>query len=174
MRGNIRYLTRSAAAAALAAVLVYLSGVLPSGRLALSAVAGISALLILLECGGKWALGVYIVSAALSLLLTPSKAYALLYAAFLGYYPALKCVIERIKSRLFQWVVKLAVLNAVLSVLFFFLRAKFAEALEAVPSSLPLWLLWIGINIVFLVYDLGLLGLIRLYVRRFAGQRNGV
>lgn len=174
MKANIRALTHSAILAALAVVLLFISAIVPSGRLALAAVAGLAALLALLAFGGKWALGVYVVSTALGLLLVPSKGSAILYAVFLGYYPALKCIIERIRSCAAQWTVKLASFNAILIAMFLLARAILTDALSALPQSVPLWLLWIGMNVVFVVYDLGLKGLIRIYVRRFTGKRNGV
>ena len=174
MNAKVRALTRSAVSAALAVVLLWLGAALPSGRLALTAVAGLAALFVMLECGGRWAFGVYLVSALLGFVLTPVKAGAVLYAALLGYYPALKCLIERIRSAALQWTCKLALFNAALFAVYLLARAVFADTVSALSSSLPLWAICIGLNAVFLVYDIGLKGLIRIYVRRFAGKRNGV
>ena len=174
MKTSVRALTRSAVLAALAAVLLYLGAVLPSGRLALTAVAGLAALSVMLDFGGKWALGVYAVSALLGLLLSPAKGCAILYAAFLGWYPALKCLIERVRPRAAQWAIKFALFNAAVLALYFLARAVLAEALSALSESLPVWLLWLGANAVFLAYDFGLTGLTRFYVRRIAGKGNGV
>lgn len=174
MKTSIRALTRSAVLSALAAALLYLGAVLPSGRIALTAVAGLSALSVMLDFGGKWALGVYAVSALLGLLLAPAKSCAILYAVFLGFYPALKVLIERVRLRAAQWGIKLAVFNAVVLALYFLARAVLTDAISALPERLPVWLLWLGLNAVFFVYDLGLTGLIKTYVRRIAGKRNGV
>ncbi len=174
MKANTRALTRSAVSAALAVVLLYLGAIVPSGRLALTAIAGLATLFVMLDCGGKWALGVFTVSALLALLLSPVKASAVLYAAFLGYYPALKTLIERVRRPAAQWGIKLVLFNAVLLALYLLTHAILTDTLSELPSSLPMWLIWIGLNAVFLAYDIGLKGLIRVYVRRIAGKRNGV
>ncbi len=174
MKANTRALTRSAVSAALAVVLLYLGAIVPSGRLALTAVAGLAALFVMLDCGRKWAIGVFIVSALLALLLSPVKASAVLYAAFLGYYPALKILIERVRRPAVQWGIKLALFNAALLALYLLARAILTDTISELPSSLPMWLIWIGLNAVFLAYDVGMKGLIRVYVRRFAGKGNGV
>ena len=174
MKSNVRALTRSAVSAALAVVLLYIGTIVPSGRLALTAIAGLAALFVMLEHGGKWAAGVYAVSALLGLLLAPSKAAAILYAAFLGYYPALGSLIERLRSSVVRWVIKFALFNAVLAAMFFLANAVLSDSLSGVADALPAWLLWIGLNAVFFIYDLGLKGLKRFYVRRIAGKGNGV
>ncbi len=174
MKANTRALTRSAVSAALAVVLLYLGAVMPSGRLALTAVAGLAALFVMLDCGGKWSLGVFIVSALLALLLAPVKGSAVLYAAFLGYYPALKTLIERVRRPAAQWGIKLVLFNAVLLALYLLTHAILTDTLSELPSSLPTWLIWIGMNAVFLAYDVGLKGLIRVYIRHFSGKKNGV
>lgn len=174
MKTNVRALTRSAVCAALSVVLLYLAALLPSGRLALTAVAGLAAMLVMLACGGKWAIGVYIVSAFLALLLTPSKTCAILYAAFLGYYPAISCQIERVRSQTAQWGIKFVLFNAAVAALFLLSRAILTDALPMKLQAWPLWIVWIGMNAVFLVYDIGLKGLKKIYVRRFVGKGNGV
>ena len=42
----------------------------------------------------------------------PDKQAALLYVIFFGYYPILKALIERLKNKIVQWVLKYAVFNA--------------------------------------------------------------
>ncbi len=170
MKTNVRALTQSAVSAALAVVLLWIGSAIPSGKLAFTAIAGLAALFVMLRFGGKWAIGVYLVSMLLGLLLAPSKGYALLYAAFLGYYPALKSVIERVRQKFAQWAIKIALFNVVLAALFLLARTILTEMSGDWSASLPIWLLWVLINIVFVLYDFGLTGLIRIFVRRFAGK----
>ena len=162
-----KLLARCALLAALGTVLVYLASVLPSGRLALVAVAGLVSAAVVIHCGGKSAAAVFAVSAVLSLLLSPDKGNALLYAAFLGYYPALKSLIEHLHNRVFCWAVKLVLFNAVFALLWFLAQSLLLGGMEV---KLPLWLLWPGANVVFVLYDVGLSRLIGVYIRRFAGK----
>ena len=128
---------------------------------------------VMLECGGVWAFSVFIVSALLGFFLAPVKGSTILYIAFLGYYPALKILIERLKSKAAQWAIKLVLFNAVFLVLFLLARALLTDSLSGLSASAPMWLVWIGLNIVFLVYDFGLTGLIRVYIGRIARRKNG-
>lgn len=171
MRANVRALARGAVLTALATVLIYLGGVLPTWRLAITAIAGLAALAAMLLSGEKWAAAVFVLSALLSLLLAPVKVCAILYAVFLGYYPALKCLIERLRAKPLQWGVKLILLNVVLVCLYFLARSVLLDSIS-VPA-LPVWILWIGVNVVFVVYDYGLTGLIRVFIRRIAGKGVG-
>lgn len=160
-------LARSALLAAVATVLICLCAVLPSGRVALTAIAGLCGMLALVHCGGKWAAAVYVVSAALSLLLAGDKGNALLYTCFLGYYPALKSLLERIHSKTWSWIAKFALFNAVLALLWFAARAVLMADMD---KMLPVPLLWLGANFIFFVYDIGLSRLIYVYIRNFAGK----
>ena len=63
--------------------------------------------------------------------------------------------------------VKLVLANGVFALLWFLARAVLLDGTEI---QLPLWLFWIGLNVVFVIYDIGLSRLIYVYVRRFAGK----
>ena len=167
MKAATKSLAHSAVFAALATALVCLCAALPSGRLALVAVAGLCGTLALIHCGGKWAVGVFLTSAILSMLLAADKGNALLYACFFGYYPALKSRFERIHSKALGWLLKFVLLNAVLAVLWF---AAHKLLFDGVDFPLPLPLLWLGLNFVFFLYDIGLSRLIYVYIRKFAGK----
>lgn len=167
MKTNTKKLALSAILAAVSAAIVCLSAVFPSGRAALAAVAGLSGVAAVIHCGGKWAACVYAVSAALSLLLSPDKGNALLYIVFLGYYPALKSPIERIKNSTVGWILKFVLFNAAVLVCWLFLRGTLWSGMEI---RFPLWILWIGANAVFALYDIGLSRLIQAYIRNISGK----
>lgn len=170
MKNNTRTkrLALSAMLAAVSTALLYFAAVLPSGRVAMAAIAGLVGVLAVIHCGGKWAAGVYAVSAALALLISPVKIVALMYAAFFGYYPALKSPIERIRNRTVGWLLKFAVLNVAVAVTWFVAKQFFPEALE---QEIALWLLWIGVNAVFVIYDICLTQLIQMYIKKFASRK---
>lgn len=167
MTTRVKALTRSAILAALATVLVCISATFPSGRLALIAIAGLTGALAVIHCGGWWACGVFIASALLSQLLASDKGNAVLYTVFLGYYPALKSLIERLHSLTLCWITKLCIFNAVFALLWFLAKTIL---LDGTDVQLPLWLLWLGVNVVFVLYDIGLSRLIYVYIRNFAGK----
>ena len=94
--------------AVLAAML--LGGVIPLATFCCPALAGLVLVPVLAESGKKWALCAYAAIAALSLMLSPDKESALLFA-FLGYYPVLKVRLDGMKHRPLRLLAKLAVFN---------------------------------------------------------------
>lgn len=110
---RVNRLALAAMLAALSVVFLYLTSVLPTGGLALSALAGILASVTCLECGFFWAAAHYAVCCALALLLAPEKTYVLWYVFALGLYGILKLPIEGVKQKALQWILKLAVLGCV-------------------------------------------------------------
>ena len=86
-----------AVVAALSLVFMLLTAVLPVGTYALPCFAGILLVIIVIEFGVPWAVGVYAGVSVLSFLLVSDKEAALYYALILGNYPILKNFFERIK-----------------------------------------------------------------------------
>lgn len=158
--------------AALSTVVMFLTGVIPTATIALPALAGCFLIPVVAELGKRWGLGVYLVCAALSFLLAPDREAALIYVLFFGYYPVLLPVLGRIRSKALCWAAKLAVFNA-------------AVVLETALSIYVLGIPWESIgflgkatapallvlaNVMLLLYDRALNGLIVLYLRRFHDQ----
>ena len=99
MKDKVRPLAYGSLSAAAGVLLLFLASVLPNGRLAVLCIATLCVAFIRMLSGWKWALGCYAVTAALSLLLLPSKAMPILYAAFFGYYPRILRLYSREKSQ---------------------------------------------------------------------------
>ena len=156
---RVNRLALAAMLAALSVVFLYLTSVLPTGGLALSA-------LTCLECGFFWAAAHYAVCCALALLLAPEKTYVLWYVFALGLYGILKLPIEGVKQKALQWILKLAVLAACLALLQLVYRAAFAAALPKWSSPV----LYLVLAAVFVVYDIGVTGVLRQYRRRVRRQ----
>ena len=163
---RVNRLALAAMLAALSVVFLYLTSVLPTGGLALSALAGILASVTCLECGFFWAAAHYAVCCALDLLLAPEKTYVLWYVFALGLYGILKLPIEGVKQKALQWILKLAVLAACLALLQLVYRAAFAAALPKWSSPA----LYLVLAAVFVVYDIGVTGVLRQYRRRVRRQ----
>ncbi|MFR2331941.1 MAG: hypothetical protein ACLS63_03005 [Flavonifractor plautii] len=100
----------------------------------------------------------------LGLLLVPDKANALLYLLFFGLWPMLKSLLERIPVRPLEWLCKLAVFNAVLTLFWFGLHSLFLPFLpETLQAS---WMVYAAGNAAFVIYDVGFSKLISFYVAR--------
>ena len=153
---------RTALAGILAAgslAILWLACITPSGRLGLTAAAGLFPVAGVLAAGRTVGYFCWAAAALLGLLILPDKGVALLYLVFFGLYPVVKSRIEAIRRRPLEWICKLAYFDAALTLFWFVLRAMF---LPHPPTWLEenVWLLYIGANIVFILYDIGLSRLI--------------
>ena len=154
--------------AALGTVLMLLAGVVQIATLALPAIAGVLLIAIVLELGPKWAWGAYAVISILSLLLAAEKEAALMFILFFGYYPILKASLDRIRKKWLSWIAKLLVFNAAMIADYFlavYLLQIPQEDFMLFGVSIPLLLLLLG-NVVFVIYDYALFGLVVMYCRR--------
>lgn len=133
---------------ALSVVVLYGACLAPTGRLVLLAVAALLPAAAVLAGGLRWGLLTYAATAVLGLLLLPDLRYSLAYAVLLGHYSIWKSLVERVRSRALEWVLKLAVWNGLLAVTWGLFRLLFAFEL-----GVSLALLWLLGNVVFAVFD---------------------
>ena len=151
---------------ALGLVLMFLTGLIPIGTYALPAIAGVLLIVAVIEIGAKWAWMIYAAVAVLSLLFAPDKEAALLFVFFFGYYPVLKSYLERISNKALSWISKFAVFNAAV-VACFLLAVNFLQLPEDSFTIFGIYLPWVFLilgNVVFLIYDIALSGLVVTYV----------
>lgn len=150
--------------AALSLVLLYLAAIMPSGRMAMVAVAGLVPAAGVVSGGLATGFLCYGAAGILGFLLLPDKGCALLYAILFGLYPMVKSLVERIGKILPEILLKLVFFNAVLSLLLFgFSTLLFPFLPELLRRSI--WLYPVG-NAVFLIYDFGFSKLITYYAAR--------
>lgn len=151
---------------ALSLVLMLLTSIIPFGTFAFPALAGMMLLCIVIELGYSWAFIVYVVVSVLSLLLLTDKEAALYYIVFLGFYPILKGLIERIRSKAIQYAIKYAVFNICMVTAFYLSIYVFSipkESFNIFNVYLPWVFLLLG-NIVFVVYDLCVSKVVTIYL----------
>lgn len=162
------------AIAALSLVLMFLSSLIPFGFMAFPTFAGMLLVVIVIEIGYGCAFAVYFAVSVLSLLLVPEKEPALLYAVFLGLYPIVKSLIERLKSKPLQYAVKFAAFN-VCMIAEFFIAVKLLgipeESYYLFGVNLPLILLLLA-NVFFFVYDICVTRLVTLYLMKWRSKLN--
>ena len=163
-RDRVRRLTLAAMLTALSAAVLFFAGLVPSGKLGLTAIAGLIPAVAVLEGGIRTGFLCYAGTSLLSLVLLPGKLPALLYAILLGHYPMLKSLIERLRRRPLEWLCKLALANA----LFFLLRRLVWALLSpSLPEALSAaWLYYLAGSAAFVAYDFGFSRLIALYRSR--------
>lgn len=151
-------------------VFLWLASMTPSGRLGITAAAGLFPLAAVLVSGRAAGYLCWAASGILGLILLPDKGVSLLYLGFLGLYPIIKGWIESLRRSILEWGLKLVCFNGALTVFWFLLRSMF------LPNP-PDWLLDNSLllyavgNVVFVCYDIGLSMLIaRLCTRLRIGK----
>lgn len=154
--------------AAISLVTLLATGLVPVATYALPGLAGVFLLPAVIQCGKRWAMATYGAVALLALFLVPDREAALVYVAFLGYYPVLKSIIEQHLSRLWEWIAKFSAFNAAIIFAYFLAIQLFGlplEGFEIAGINLPLAFLAAG-NLVFWFYDRALTLLVIQYIRR--------
>jgi len=151
-------LTLSAILTALAVVFIYFSQFAPSGKLALAAIACLCTTVVVAETGPAYALVSYAAASVLGLLLAPT--YGLLYIALFGWYPSAKCIIERLRSPIVQWIIKLCCFNAAFGALYVFAQELASTIFGQKWVGL---LLFAAANVIFVLVDIVLTKFIAYY-----------
>lgn len=160
--------------AALSLVLMLLCSVIPFGTFAFPTFAGILLVLIVFNLGYGWAFAVYAVTAVLSFLLVTDKEAALYYTAFLGFYPIVKGLVERIRSKTVQYLLKYALFNLCMIAAFYIGTAVLSvpkESFTLFGMYLP-WLFLIIGNVFFIIYDSCVTRLVTLYLLKWHNRLN--
>ncbi len=157
--------------AALCVLLMMLTGILPFLTYAVPAMAGFLMVVMVIECGTKWAVVVYIAVSILSVLVAPDKTAALLFVFFLGFYPILKGTLEKLPSRILEWALKMILFNVcvVAAYLLMIYVLKMPEVMTEMGDLgryTGIVTLALG-NVVFVIFDLALTRIISAYITWF-------
>lgn len=150
---------------ALGVTVLYFASILPTGKLALCAVAGILPFITAIKAGLPASFLTYAATAGLGFLLLPDFSITLLYSLFLGLYTPVKAVFEKwIHSPIICWAAKLAFLGAMLSILLFGVKAVLPMPERLLENTAVLYGVCAAL---FVVYDLALSGLIHFTVTKY-------
>lgn len=155
---------------ALAVALLLLS-YFPYFTYAVPAIAGLVGLIVLIEINKKWAVITYAVTAVLALLFAEPEAM-LMYVLFLGYYPILKAVIEKINNKTLQYFIKFAVFNAAVIIVYAVLAKIFGIYMGdvGVLRKYGIAFLLALANVTFYLYDIVLVRVANAYIMRLHKQ----
>ncbi len=133
---------------------------------AVPAISGVMTLVVLIEIKGKWPVFTYIVTALLVFLFAEPES-KLMYILFFGYYPVLKAAIERIRSRVVQYILKFSVFNAAILLLYGVLSGIFGIDISefgryGIIGAMGMLAL---ANVTFYLYDIVLVRVANMYLR---------
>ena len=154
---------------ALSLVMMLLTSLVPFGTFAFPTFAGILLICIVVEIGYGWSFLVYTVVSALSLLMLVDKEAALYYTMFLGFYPILKGLVEKLRSRVIQYIIKSVIFNICIVSAFFVSVYLFSipkESFNLFGIYLP-WVFLILGNLVFIPYDYCVSVMVMFYMQKF-------
>lgn len=149
---------------ALSLIFVYVASVVPSGNWGFVAIAGLFPAAAVISVSMKAGFLCWASVSVLAFLLIPGKFCALLYSALFGLYPMVKALVERLRKRAPEYILKLVFFNVAFTLVFLVMRTAVLDSLPAAMSVT--WVLYIVANIVFLLYDFGFSKLIGFYIAR--------
>ncbi|MCL2124377.1 MAG: hypothetical protein FWH33_00120 [Oscillospiraceae bacterium] len=161
MNNKTRMITLVAMLSALTIAVLYITSIWPTGQLGFAAVSSLFVAAAIIEMGIAPGLYVYVVSSLIGALVLPNRSTLLLFILFFGYYPIIKRLSEKLRSRAAQWALKLVLFNVALSVIWFALRGLVFPDFE-MHVIFPV--LYIGGNAVFIVFDYGYSKLLLFYM----------
>ncbi len=120
--------------------------------------------------GKKYALITFVAISVISVFFLPDKECALTYAFFFGYYTIIKDSLEKIKPKLFSFLVKLLIFNAGVVSSQALLIYAFGIPLDNPWGKFGIVILMALANAVFVAYELMLSRLMMLYEVKYKSK----
>lgn len=140
---------------------------------ALPAIAGMITMICVIELNKKWAFGVYAATAVLSLLIVSNKEAPVVYAAFFGFYPILKSLLETKVGKVVEYILKFAIFNVSICAYLLIMTKVFGvsfstlmdlDSLSGFMATYAIPILTIIANVFFAMYDFMLTKIATLYL----------
>ena len=135
---------------ALVILALYAESLTPTAKLSLYALSSLFVSIIVIESGIRAGWIFYFASSLLAFIIVPDKLGLVPYFVFFGIYGNMKYYIEKLKKIIFEYILKLAYFNLCLLLALIVIKEFL---MEAVIISLPWWLIVLGLEVVFLIYD---------------------
>ncbi len=155
--------------ASLSVAMMLLTSVFPFGTFAFPAICGMLLTCVVIELGYSWAFVVYTVVSLLSLLFVTDKEAVVYFIAFLGFYPIVKGLIEKLRSKALQYIIKYSIFNLCMVLAFYLSVYLFSipkESFNLFGVYLPWVFLLIG-NLVFILYDYCVSRIVTIYLLKY-------
>lgn len=163
---NIKKVTFCAMMTALACVFM-LSSYFPYFTYVIAQFAGLFIMVAVIEIDLKWATLAYIASSIIIAIIAEPEA-KMLYILFFGYYPIVKVLLERTKSRVLEYILKFALFNIAIIFAYAVVAQFIGVELEnnsTLGNYFLIVLLLMG-NVIFPIYDIAVSRVASLYMYR--------
>lgn len=145
---------------ALSVLLIYLTNIAPTSKLSILTIVSAIIPFSILTIGIKYSAIVYSAVSILSLIL-PSKGIGISYILFFGLYGFVKYYVESLNKTIIEIIVKLIYFNISLLIIYNLYSLLFFNALI---KDFPVYVLAIGAQFAFIIYDYVLTSMI-IYMR---------
>lgn len=161
-RTRVKKITLSGILLAFTVICVFLASVLPTSKLSLYAVSSLFVAVIIIEFGSGAGWAFYLASCILSAVLVP-RLEVIPFIVFFGVYGLVKLYVERLHSRVLEYLLKIVYFNICLVLGLFFLQQII---LDGVKLAAPVYIVALVLEAVFLVYDY----VYTLFIRFYSSQ----
>lgn len=159
---TVKKLTVSAIVASLCIIFLYLGSVIHSVQISFIAIAALFPAVAVMHCGYFWAVAVYLISGGLALLLLPDKIGAIWFLLVFGHYGIVKSLIERVNKPIIEWILKIITFSICIAAEYLLFRAAFISYLPPYSEMI----LFVGLLVCLVLYDIAFSALISFYNRR--------
>lgn len=157
------------------ASLFMLTSYFPYLTYAIPAIAGLFVMVTVIETDQKWATLTYFASAVITALFAEPEA-KMLYIMFFGFYPILKAVFEKIKSRVLEYLLKFLVFNIAIIGAYGLIASFIGVSLDDMGDfgKYTSVVLLVAANVVFPIYDLAVSRMASFYLMRIHPAVNKI
>lgn len=134
---------------------------------AVPAITGLLTMMLVIEINVKWAFAAYIAASVLVFIFAEPES-KLMYICLFGYYPIVKALIEKINKPVIEWVLKFAVFNAAVLLIYAVCAEMFGISLDDF-NTLGKYgaYIFLGLgNATFVIYDIAVSRLSGVYMYR--------
>lgn len=159
-------LTKGGIFTALTFILLYLTSILPTSKIALMTLSSAFIPFSIISLGYRNSILVYVSSSLLTFFFIDKK-IAITYILFLGLYGFIKSLIERLNKVYLENFFKILFFNSFLLIFYYLYKGLFLTSGE---FNFPLLWIFISSQIIFLIYDYALTLIINFYMRKFKNK----
>ena len=166
---NTKRLAIAAMLTALGTVILTLGSLIDSFSLSVGAIASLIVVIVYLELGSPYTWLVWLCTSLATALIFPSSMSWVAYFLVFGIFPILKAYFERLPHP--AWLpVKLLYINAIVLALMLLSEMLFGIPLLEGDNNLMKIGLYVLINVAFVVYDMFITVMVRVYLARFRNK----
>ena len=122
---------------------------------AVPAITSLLTMMLVIEINVKWAFAVYVAASVLVFIFAEPES-KLMYICLFGYYPIAKALIERVNKPVIEWVLKLAVFNAAVLLIYAVFAEMFGISIEDFNTlgKYGAYIFLVFANAGFVLYDI--------------------